>query len=71
MPNIPLETKATSDNFNILFENSSFTITHFLLPPQLNNDGNYIISLSKLCTRLAEQAEAAGGRYRVIILYEL
>ena len=60
MPNIPLETKAANDNFYVLFEKSSFHIPHFLLPAQLNNDGNYIISLSKLCVWLAEQAEQLG-----------
>lgn len=60
MPNIPLETKAANDNFYVLFEKSSFQIPHILLPEQLNNDGNYIISLSKLCAWLAEQAEQLG-----------
>ena len=29
-------------------------------PPQMNNHGNYIISLGNLCRWLAEQAEALG-----------
>ena len=31
-----------------------------LLPSQLHNDGNYIISLGKFCSWLGAQAEALG-----------
>lgn len=49
------------DQFNILTESgSSFTIPNFLLPKQLQNHGNYIISLSQLCRWLASQAEEMG-----------
>eukprot|EP01147_Barroeca_monosierra_P010864 gene10864-2939_t len=57
----PLSTPVTSDHFLVLpNETSSFTIPHALLPPQLNNDGNYIISLSKLVRWLGEYAEELG-----------
>ena len=49
----PLHTPATEDSFLVLTEKQSISLPHFLLPPQLNNNGNYIISLSKL-TRQVE-----------------
>lgn len=56
----PLETEAGADKFLILSEKSSFDMPHMLMPPQLNNDGNYIISLSKLVRWLAAKAEELG-----------
>lgn len=56
----PLETKATEDHFLVLSEEKSFEIPHSLLPGQLNNSGNYIISLSKLVRWLGEKAEELG-----------
>lgn len=56
----PLETEVKKDDFLILTEKSSFHIPHFLMPKQLNNHGNYIISLGNLTKFLAEQAEEAG-----------
>lgn len=56
----PLETKAAEDQFLVLTEDKSFPLPHALLPPQLNNDGNYIVSLSKLVRWMAEQAEELG-----------
>jgi len=56
----PLETQAADDKFLVLSEASSLELPHFLLPPQLNNEGNYIISLSALVRWLGEQAEELG-----------
>lgn len=56
----PLETKAGDDHFLILSENNSLAVPNFLLPKQLHNDGNYIISLSQLTRWLAKQAEEMG-----------
>jgi electron-transferring-flavoprotein dehydrogenase len=53
----PLNTPATDDRF--LFLTASRAI-RFVTPPQMNNHGNYIISLGNLCRWLGEQAEAAG-----------
>ncbi|KAJ9110093.1 hypothetical protein QFC19_001764 [Naganishia cerealis] len=53
----PLNQPALSDSMRFLTENNSFPMPH---PPQMNNKGNYIISLSRLTAWLAEQAEAAG-----------
>jgi electron-transferring-flavoprotein dehydrogenase len=43
-----------------LTEKGSFSFPHFLLPNQLHNDGNYVISLSQLVRWLAQQAEELG-----------
>jgi len=57
----PLETKAGKDRFLYLSsESNHFEVPSMLLPPQLHNDGNYIISLSKLVRWLATQAEELG-----------
>lgn len=57
---VPLTTPALHDDFLVLTEKSSFKIPHFLLPPQLHNEGNYIISLSQLVRWLATKAEEVG-----------
>ncbi len=56
----PLDTKVRGDEFLILTEKSSMSVPHVFHPPQLNNTGNYIISLSQLCRWLAGQAEELG-----------
>lgn len=56
----PLETECTDDQFLILTESSSYSIPNVLLPPQLHNHGNYVISLSQLTRWLGEQAEELG-----------
>ena len=53
----PLDTPVTDDRFMFLTENSSFRLP---TPPQMNNHGNYIISLGNFCRWLGEQAEALG-----------
>jgi len=53
----PLETPATDDEFLFLTEKGSIKLP---TPPQMNNHGNYIISLGALCRWLGEQAEALG-----------
>jgi electron-transferring-flavoprotein dehydrogenase len=53
----PLDTPATDDHFLFLTETKAFKMP---TPPQMNNHGNYIISLGNFCRWLAEQAEAMG-----------
>jgi len=54
-------TPVESDKFQILTEGgSAHSIPGVLLPSQLHNDGNYILSLSQLCRWLAEEAESLG-----------
>jgi electron-transferring-flavoprotein dehydrogenase len=53
-------TPVTDDQFLVLSETKSFKIPNIFLPPQLDNHGNYIISLSQLCRWLATKAEELG-----------
>lgn len=54
----PLHTDVTEDRFLFLTENGGFGIPNFIMPPLMNNHGNYIVSLGNVCRWLAEQAEA-------------
>jgi electron-transferring-flavoprotein dehydrogenase len=53
----PLNTPVEEDHFQLLTEKSALKLP---VPPQMHNQGNYIISLANLCRWLAEQAEALG-----------
>ena len=53
----PLDVPVTKDNFYWLTEKRSWRCP---IPSLLNNHGNYIISLGRLCAWLAEQATALG-----------
>ena len=54
-------TPVSEDCFLVLTESGgSYQIPNMLLPSQLHNDGNYIISLSKLVRYLGEMAEGLG-----------
>jgi len=53
----PLNTPAGEDRFLFLTETGSFRLP---TPPQMNNHGNYIISLGNFCRWLASQAEELG-----------
>ena len=68
----PLNTPVTSDSFAYLTKRLSIWIP---TPPQMNNHGNYIISLGNFCRWLAAQAEAIGvdiipGYAAAEVLYE-
>jgi electron-transferring-flavoprotein dehydrogenase len=56
----PIHTKVTKDRFAILTSVASITIPNILLPPLMNNHGNYIVSLGNLCRWLGTQAEELG-----------
>ncbi len=56
----PLNTPVQSDEFLILSETKSWSIPHWLLPPLMSNQGNYIASLGDVCRWLSEQAESLG-----------
>ncbi len=53
----PLNTPAGDDRFLFLTERKAFRLP---TPPQMNNHGNYIISLGNLCRWLGQQAEGLG-----------
>ncbi|WP_179958469.1 electron transfer flavoprotein-ubiquinone oxidoreductase [Chitinimonas arctica] len=56
----PLNVPVSEDRFLILEEDESYRIPNFLLPPLMNNHGNYVVSLGNVCRWLAQQAEALG-----------
>jgi electron-transferring-flavoprotein dehydrogenase len=58
--NAPVSNKVTQDNFCWLTESGSYRIPEKLLPPLLNNHGNYIVSLGQVCRWLASEAEQLG-----------
>ncbi len=53
----PLNTPAREDHFLFLTQGGSISLP---TPPQMNNHGNYIISLGNFCRWLGQQAEALG-----------
>ena len=53
----PLNTEAKEDRFLFLTETKAIRLP---TPPQMNNHGNYIISLGNFCRWLGTQAEALG-----------
>lgn len=53
----PLNQPALHDKMVFLTESGAIPMPH---PPQMNNHGNYIVSLSRVAAWLGEQAEAAG-----------
>jgi len=57
----PLDTPVTEERFLLLGDKSSRSIPIWMLPPQTQNHGNYIVSLGNVCRWLAEQAEALGA----------
>jgi electron-transferring-flavoprotein dehydrogenase len=53
----PLNVPVKSDRFKYLTASGSISMP---TPPQMHNEGNYIVSLGNLCRWLAEQAEELG-----------
>ncbi len=56
----PLRTPVTQDHFLWLGPAGSIRLPNFLMPPLMNNHGNYIVSLGEVCRWLAGKAEALG-----------
>jgi electron-transferring-flavoprotein dehydrogenase len=54
----PLNTPVSRESLVYLSKNKSFKFP--LIPPQMSNRGNYIVSLGNLCRWMAEQAEILG-----------
>ncbi|MCC5794553.1 MAG: electron transfer flavoprotein-ubiquinone oxidoreductase [Chromatiales bacterium] len=58
----PVSTSVTHDDFLFLRgEHASMRVPHALIPRPMRNEGNYIISLGRLCQWLASQAEDLGA----------
>jgi len=56
----PFKTPVTADHFLILGPAGSVRLPNMLMPPLMNNHGNYIVSLGNVCRWLAGHAEALG-----------
>ena len=56
----PISTPVTEDKFLYLGPAGDMTLPNFLMPPLMNNHGNYIVSLGDVVRWLGEQAEALG-----------
>ena len=56
----PLQTQVTDDQFMFLGPSGDFRMPNFLMPPLMNNHGNYIGSLGDVVRWLGEQATALG-----------
>ncbi|MDP2120505.1 MAG: electron transfer flavoprotein-ubiquinone oxidoreductase [Hoeflea sp.] len=59
-PDHPFKTPVTVDQFLVLGPAGSMTLPNFLMPPLMNNHGNFIVSLSNVAKWMAARAEALG-----------
>ena len=58
--NAPITVQVKKDNFYILGQAGQIRLPNFLMPPLMNNHGNYIVSMGNVCRWMAEQAEELG-----------
>ena len=56
----PINVPVKEDNFYILGEAGQIRLPNFLMPPLMNNHGNYIVSMGNVCRWMAEHAEELG-----------
>ena len=56
----PLNAPVSEEKFLFLGPRGALSVPGFVLPPQLRNHGNYIVSLGNVCRWLAAQAEELG-----------
>jgi len=56
----PITVPVKTDNFYMLGEAGKVRIPNFVMPPLMNNHGNYIVSMGNVCRWMAEQAEELG-----------
>ena len=59
-PEHPFKTPVKADHFLVLGPAGSVRLPNFLMPPLMNNHGNFIVSLSNVTKWLAGRAEALG-----------
>ena len=57
----PLNTPVSKERFMMLSAARSFGVPLWALPPEMHNEGNYVVSLGNVCRWMAEQAEALGA----------
>jgi len=56
----PIKTAVAHDRFYWLSEKSALRLPNILMPPLMNNHGNFIVSLGSVCRWLAGKAESLG-----------
>jgi electron-transferring-flavoprotein dehydrogenase len=56
----PIKTAVTDDRFYYLGQASALRLPNIMMPPLMNNHGNYIVSLGNVCRWLGTRAEALG-----------
>ena len=56
----PVTTEVTRDRFLVLGPAGELSLPNFMMPPLMNNHGNYIVSLGDVVRWLGEQAEELG-----------
>jgi electron-transferring-flavoprotein dehydrogenase len=56
----PFRTPVSDDRFLFLGPSGSIRLPNFMMPPLMNNHGNYIVSLGNVCRWMATHAEALG-----------
>ena len=56
----PIKTKVSDDRFYWLSSTAAMRLPSLMMPPLMNNHGNYIVSLGNVCRWLATKAEALG-----------
>ena len=57
----PLNAPVTGEKFMVLGKQRAVSVPVSLMPREMHNEGNYIVSLGNVCRWLAEQAEALGA----------
>jgi electron-transferring-flavoprotein dehydrogenase len=56
----PFKTPVNADHFLVLGPAGSVRLPNFMMPPLMNNHGNFIVSLGNVCRWLGARAEALG-----------
>jgi electron-transferring-flavoprotein dehydrogenase len=56
----PIKTAVTDDRFYWLWESGGIRLPNFMMPPLMNNHGNFIVSLGNVCRWLGTKAEGLG-----------
>ncbi|HLK81533.1 MAG TPA: electron transfer flavoprotein-ubiquinone oxidoreductase [Xanthobacteraceae bacterium] len=56
----PIKTAVADDRFYVLTARSALRFPNVLMPPLMNNHGNFIVSLGNVCRWLAAKAESLG-----------
>ena len=56
----PIKTQVSEDRFYWLSASGGVRLPNFMMPPLMNNHGNYVVSLGNVCRWLATKAEALG-----------